>query len=95
MKSQPWVLGCLVVFGIGCGTQSPPTREANAEHKSGSEKQEAKFAWGPVAPEPPIMPSMVPQLPEQTKSMMNPGDVNGPKAEDKLIPSTSSPAAPK
>ncbi len=95
MKSRPWILASLSLFGVGCGVQSPPTRPSEAEHAGGSEKQEAKFAWGPAAPEPPIMPSMVPQLPEQPNSPMNPGDVNGPKMEDKLIPSTSSPAAPK
>jgi len=95
VKSRPWLLVSLVVLGVGCGTQSPPSRKAESEHASNSEKREAKFPWGPAAPEPPLMPSPVPQLPEQTKSPMNPGDVNGPKMEDKLIPSTSSPSDPK
>lgn len=94
VKSRFWNMAFLAGCGLACANQPPKPEQAESKHGA-SEKAEAKFAWGPAAPEPPIMPSPVPQLPEQTNSPINPGDVNGPKMEDKLVPSTANPATPK
>ena len=94
MKSRLLIMVLLAGCGLACAGQPSKSEQAESKHGA-SEKAEAKFAWGPAAPEPPLMPSPVPQLPEQTNSPMNPGDVNGPKTEDKLVPSTANPAAPK
>ena len=95
MKFASWITVPVVALGLACGGEKAEQSRSEPDHGGAPEKAEAKFAWGPAAPEPPIMPSPVPQLPEQTGSPKNPGNVNGPDMEDKLIPSTANPAMPK
>lgn len=94
MSSRSWVCLLLAVSSLGCRSNSPLYKLAEAEHESGHDAQEKKFAWGPAAPEPPLTPSPLPVFPDQTGPPKSPGD--GPQMlEDKLIPSTADPATPK
>jgi len=95
VKFRSWGLLASAALVTGCGVYTDQTTNPDTNHGTvlNKQDQEKKLRWGPAAPEPPIMPSPVPQLPEQTDSPINPGD--GPKAEDRLIPSTGNPATPK
>ena len=63
--------------------------EAKSEHGSNSAEHEKKFPWGPAAPEPPLMPSVVPPMPESGGLASTPGGDSS--MQDKLIPMTSEP----
>ena len=91
MPSRFWILILLAALSVGCRSNSPPymQEEAKSEHGSNPAAHEEKFAWGPAAPEPPLMPSAVPPIPEPGDQGMTPGE--GPTMQDKLIPSTSEP----
>ena len=97
MKLRPWLLLCLAALPAGCGAphdvggKTALGHVVDAQEKKG-DSAERKFVWGPEAPEPPLMPSPVPPMPENG-TVQNPGD--GRKAEDRLVPSTANPATPK
>ena len=95
MKSQFWGLLASTVLVAGCGINNDQTDNPEEGHGTTLGSTTKKLQWGPPAPVPPLTPSPVPQLPEQPGPPINPGDTNGPKAEDKLIPNTSAPAMPK
>ena len=95
MKSFPWGPLAAIALAAGCGVKNDQTTNPEQGHGTtlGLETTGKTFRWGPAAPEPPLTPSPVPQMPEQPGSPMNPGD--GRQASDKLVPSTANPAEPR
>ena len=91
MPSRSWTLILLATLSVGCQNNSTPSKldEEKSEHGSTSTEHSEKFAWGPAAPEPPLMPSALPKIPEAGDKGTMPGEDS--KMQDKPAPSTSEP----